>query len=1189
MVRLLPLLLLTACVVPTDDVPAPDPSPIEVGGPGLGNLAWDVEDLFTPVGWVDHDNGVPPSDTPELNFKPYGTNVAQMHGGYLFTMFAPDSGWSPGGLLFYDVSDPTDPTLVNRLYDREGWTADFREPHTFGFSDFDGRRHAVFHTASGVEFWDLADPMDPVPVGRLALPGVLGGDYEAVSWQLAWQGPYVYVASSERGVFIVDARDPTAPSLVDRGNGRPNPVPPGELGGFRVGPIFAVGNLLVLSSMDTEGGYSVSDISDPANPALLSSRTTGFAKFYSTCFGGNRLIGSVRGGDAAMTTHDISDPFVIEEVHIGPIIDEQLYCGLQDEFVFQGNENDWTKVDVSDPTNPVIVGTGTLGREHADHGQVLPFGNLLWVGNDHGNGSALFPHQAEPDERGPEVTMVSPPDGAVAQALTSRVGFTFSDSVLIESVTSETVRVEGPEGAVAGRFAVFASTVNFAPDERLERGTTYTVTVDGVTDFVGNPLAEPFTSQFTTTSANPSDTPLQVRITTRDAVEVGTPVELEIEVEGSDTTEVTWSIDGIWSEPSTDRSASAQWDEPQHATVLVRATDGAQLATDTAIITVYAPPAGVPSRSSTLALADGVVFVVNPDQGTVTALDAATFDVTWEQPACEGARTIAVRARVWVGCDDGITRLDPATGALQDTLDLGRAVRVGGLIALDTSVFATLEGPGELIELDADGGELGRWPVGPTARGLGALGDDVWVTRFLSPEDGGRLVHLDRSTGALSEVLLPPDTDTVDAEDRSRGLPNYLGAPSPSPDGAEVLVPAKQDNTLRGLVRDGQELTHESAVRAILSRVDVAAGAESLAQRLDFNDRALPTDAAFSPRGDKAYVVLMGSNSVEIVDAYTGALLGAMAQTGSAPRSVLVSADGLRAYVHVWLSRQVAVYDLTDVEANVSYGPLKIATVDLVTADALADDVLLGKQVFTNARDPRMSKDGYISCAVCHLDGDGDGRVWDFTDRGEGLRNTHDLRGRAGLGHGPLHWTANFDEVQDFENDIRGPFGGTGFLPQAVWEEGTRSDPLGDPKAGLNTRLDALAAYVSSLSVPVPSPHRAADGSMTDDAVAGQQLFADLACDACHGGPEYTDSGTDLYDVGTLTPDSGMRRGEELLGLDPPTLRGVHASAPYLHDGSAETLLDVLTTANPADLHGATSPLTAEALDELVAFLRELE
>ena len=45
-----------------------------------------------------------------------------------------------------------------------------------------------------------------------------------------------------------------------------------------------------------------------------------------------------------------------------------------------------------------------------------------------------------------------------------------------------------------------------------------------------------------------------------------------------------------------------------------------------------------------------------------------------------------------------------------------------------------------------------------------------------------------------------------------------------------------------------------------------------------------------------------------------------------------------------------------------------------------------------------------------------------------------------------------------------------------------------------------------------------------------------------------------LHDVGTLTAGSGMRLGGALPGLDTPGLRGLWATAPYLHDGSAATL-----------------------------------
>ena len=53
--------------------------------------------------------------------------------------------------------------------------------------------------------------------------------------------------------------------------------------------------------------------------------------------------------------------------------------------------------------------------------------------------------------------------------------------------------------------------------------------------------------------------------------------------------------------------------------------------------------------------------------------------------------------------------------------------------------------------------------------------------------------------------------------------------------------------------------------------------------------------------------------------------------------------------------------------------------------------------------------------------------------------------------------------MQDFEGQIRTLAGGTGLMTDADFNAGTRSQPLGDPKAGVSADLDALAAYVASL------------------------------------------------------------------------------------------------------------------------------
>jgi cytochrome c peroxidase len=357
---------------------------------------------------------------------------------------------------------------------------------------------------------------------------------------------------------------------------------------------------------------------------------------------------------------------------------------------------------------------------------------------------------------------------------------------------------------------------------------------------------------------------------------------------------------------------------------------------------------------------------------------------------------------------------------------------------------------------------------------------------------------------------------------------------------------------------------------------------------VDLNNRALGLSLAFSPLGDYAFVALLGNNGVEVIDSYNRRIVGGALEFGKAPDGLVLD-DAGRLYLNAFLSRSVVVLDAAPILASTSFALEKVAEVVVSTAEKLSPEVLLGKQIFYDASDLRMTKDGYISCAACHLDGFEDGQVWDFTDRGEGLRNTTTLLGKRGTGQGRLHWSANFDEVQDFEHDIRNAFGGSGFMPDDEFNTGTRNTTLGDPKAGVSPELDALDDYLTSLDRVNPSPFRSADGTLDEAGFRGRDVFRRAGCPECHGGPDFTDSASGaIHDVGTLKPTSGQRLRGPLEGLDTPTLRGIWETAPYLHDGSAPTLLDVIAQ-NSDDRHGSTSALSEAERSDLVSYLLQID
>jgi YVTN family beta-propeller protein len=348
--------------------------------------------------------------------------------------------------------------------------------------------------------------------------------------------------------------------------------------------------------------------------------------------------------------------------------------------------------------------------------------------------------------------------------------------------------------------------------------------------------------------------------------------------------------------------------------------------------------------------------------------------------------------------------------------------------------------------------------------------------------------------------------------------------------------------------------THETAEQISIPEVDRPVG--------------LPWDAALSRDDHELWVVNSASNDVSVIDLTipTHPIRTAHIPVGDNPRGIVLSPNGSLAYVNNTLAGTISVIDTN----------LYIVTqVITVTEIPLPPALLNGKKLFFSSARSELAQARWISCNTCHVEGGVDGRTWLIQYVG-GVppgeepvirRNTTGLFGM--IETYPLRWSAEWDESADSEFSIRFEQFGLGLI------EGEMYPTLGMPNQGRSYDLDCLALFIDSLLVPERSY------SLTPAEQRGRILFEseETQCSLCHPAPLYTDLQT--HDVGTADG------GGEWFGpyIDTPTLRFLYDSAPYLHDGSAETLWDVLVNNNQQDEHGVTSQLDDQEIQDLIAFL----
>jgi YVTN family beta-propeller protein len=558
------------------------------------------------------------------------------------------------------------------------------------------------------------------------------------------------------------------------------------------------------------------------------------------------------------------------------------------------------------------------------------------------------------------------------------------------------------------------------------------------------------------------------------------------------------------------------------------------------------------SSSSIAVTPDGAtLLVVNPDSNSLTLLDTGTLRATAEIEVGLDPRTVSV---------DAWGRLAATANRKSGTIsviDLQVRKRVGEMAvgALPWGVVLSRDGARAYVACEEDDWIavvdlremelLDRIPVEDRPNGLALSrdGDRLYVTHLLT----ARVSVIDLRDHAVQTVI-----------------PTWVdGNLSPSivlhPQAQMAYLPLTRSNTAN------LRLSFDTTVFPLVTVVDLQAGQMLPKQIISLPEAdqpvGLPYDAAFLPDASKLYVVNAASNDLSVIDMATG-LRAAHIAVEDNPRGVVVSPDGARVYVNNTLSGTVSVIDTSTDEV--------IAQIE-VTEIPLPPALLHGKRLYHSSRHPDLSRDSWMSCNTCHWEGEHDGRTWVFDFSGP--RNTTSLLGM--INTYPLRWSAEWDESADSEFAITEEQFGVGLLG------GEMHPTLGEPNAGRSYDLDCLALFIDSLAF-LPNEHiDELDPVLVEQ---GRALFYDeeIGCADCHSGPYYTDFRT--HDVGTASGPS------EVMGplIDTPTLLSLSRSAPYLHDGSAATLLDVLGPNNPADLHGRTSHLTEQQKLALVEFMLSL-
>jgi DNA-binding beta-propeller fold protein YncE len=1177
------------------------------------NKQYNKEDLGQILSWIDCGKAL---------------SAVGYHRGLMVTPISFDfgGGIGDGAFVAYNIDDPRNPKSVfdsrdyPELYhtkNTEHYLGDLGEHHGLYFhKDMilltdRGENHNGFLILDLSPLYDNNPKTLPKVVSRYHFPGVEKSTvYDGFSFAPAWVGgKYVYAPTGSTGLFIISTENLAEPKLLSHTRKE-------ELYNQTLRSVHPIGDLLVLSPAaiaSTKGDMVLMDVSNPKNPNLISRQTikVGYQgilygnRFYNGAFTGNKNKDKY----SNILTYDFTNPFDIKEIELATT-DKLLkpeYAFLKDDNLFLGHYPGLSRWDIKDDKATFIVAVEPQHPPANDYAFVSPLGNLVIVTSDHKVDSKLNigVHQIEPDLKDPVVKSVRPKNLQKNVSVFTKIGISFSDFIDNECLEKGAIYIKekGSGNIIESGFSHGMGIVHAIPLKPLKKNTSYEIHITkNMMDMVGNSyIGKSLISEFSTGS---EITDYNVQILVNEPKEVNKKVKLKAVVRNNKQANskilYSWNFgDGKENTPfSLKNNIKKKYKKAgnYNITLITKKENSDKQITTTAVQVIYnGLPKSKGNSSSTVSLDDekNRFYVVNPDNNSITAINPKTGTNIFEKETGNNPTSIVrFKDQLWVSCtkEDAINVFDSETGKLINTISLDYASAPQGIVVniAEEKIYVALSSSGIIQEIDAKTYQLERKiQLEKPLRQLAYIPktNTIVAPQFIANnQKGGKVFWVDEKNWKISNTERLAPTLVEDGLSNGRGYPNYLGTIAVNPEQTELWISAKKDNLFRGLKRDGKPLIFDHTVRSIATNFNIKQQKENQENRLDFDNSDFTSAATYNSFGNLLYITTWGSQTITAIDAYNPKNQSTFNTYGDGPISIIGNDKGNRLYVHNQLSRSISVFESkTDGEL------IHLTKWSTITKEKMDYEVLDGKRIFNKTNISNLSREGYMSCASCHIDGSQDGRIWDLSSLGEGLRNTIDLRGKEGMKHGTLHWSANFDEIQDFDDQIVNLNEGTGFLFDATKPAHKRFFPS---KAGLNNGLDNLAKYVTSLSDYLKSWYKTKEGKMTNDAVNGRKHFIKMECYSCHSGNTFTDSGFGkLHNVGTITENSGSRLTKQLLGIDTPTLIGLASNMPYLHDGSATTLRDVFNAGKgeKVQVHKKVNTLKQQEINELLAYILQLD